>query len=67
MTEGANPPLPDKRPARWPRRLAWTAGAIAVLVVAAWLAVPPIVRSQLESRLEPTSDGLVDTLATYAS
>ncbi len=35
----------------WIVRLAITLGAIAALIVVAWLAVPPIVRSQLESRL----------------
>lgn len=36
---------------RWLRRLAIAIGAIAALVVLAWLVVPPVVRSQLESRL----------------
>ena len=35
----------------WLRRLAIVAGALATLVLIAWLAVPPIVRSQLEARL----------------
>ena len=45
---------PTATPSRrhvWLRRIAWTLGALALLVVAAWLAVPPLVRSQLESRL----------------
>ncbi len=36
-------------PRRWLLRLAVTAGVFAVVI--AWLAVPPIFRSQLESRL----------------
>ena len=36
---------------RWLRRLAVAVAIIAALIVLAWLAVPPIVRSQLESRL----------------
>ncbi len=36
---------------RWIRRLAYVVGAIVLLGVVAWLAVPPIVRAQLESRL----------------
>ena len=36
---------------RWLRRLAIAIGALAALVVLAWLVVPPVVRSQLESRL----------------
>ena len=39
---------------RWIRRLAYTVGVIVALVVIAWLAVPPIVRGQLESRLTET-------------
>ena len=35
----------------WIVRLAITVGAIAALIAIAWLAVPPIVRSQIESRL----------------
>ncbi|GIK86374.1 MAG: flagellar motor protein MotB [Betaproteobacteria bacterium] len=46
----ASPPPPPAR-RRWLRRIAYAAGAVALLVVVAWLAVPPIVRSQLESRL----------------
>lgn len=41
---------------RWLRRLAYGAGAIALLIVVAWLAVPPIVRGQLESRLTAALD-----------
>ena len=51
MTDSAKTLPSAQKPGRWLRRLAYAAGAIAVLVVAAWLAVPPIVRSQLESRL----------------
>ena len=40
---------PASRP--WPRRIAVALGALALLTLAAWLAVPPIVRAQLESRL----------------
>ena len=35
----------------WLRRLAVALGSIAALILVAWLAVPPIVRAQLESRL----------------
>jgi uncharacterized protein involved in outer membrane biogenesis/outer membrane protein OmpA-like peptidoglycan-associated protein len=41
---------------RWLRWLAYAAGALAVLLIVAWLAVPPIVRSQLESRLTEALD-----------
>ena len=36
---------------RWVRRLFYAAGTIALLVLAAWVAVPPIARAQLETRL----------------
>jgi uncharacterized protein involved in outer membrane biogenesis len=36
---------------RWLRRLGLVAAGLAALVLIAWLAVPPIVRAQLESRL----------------
>jgi uncharacterized protein involved in outer membrane biogenesis len=36
---------------RWSLRLAIALAAIALLLVAAWLAVPPLARAQLESRL----------------
>ena len=36
---------------RWLRRLGWVAAGLAALILIAWLAVPPIVRAQLESRL----------------
>jgi hypothetical protein len=36
---------------RWLRRLVFVAGGVAALALVAWLAVPPIVRAQLESRL----------------
>ena len=42
--------------ARWLRRLAYAAGAIVLVIVVAWLAVPPIVRGQLESRLSAALD-----------
>jgi hypothetical protein len=38
----------------WLRRLAVALGSIAALILVAWLAVPPIVRAQLESRLTDT-------------
>jgi len=41
----------SSRGRRWLWRLAWTIGIAAALVLLAWLAVPPIARSQLESRL----------------
>src|SRR5262245_57187248 len=40
--------LPSRR---WLVRLATAVGVVAALILVAWLAVPPIVRSQLESRL----------------
>ena len=36
---------------RWVRRLFYAAGTIALLVLAVWIAVPPIARAQLETRL----------------
>ena len=48
-TSALSPPVPPRRP--WPRRLAIAAATLVALIVVAWLAVPPIVRSQLESRL----------------
>jgi uncharacterized protein involved in outer membrane biogenesis len=36
---------------RWLRRLGCLLGALAALIVVAWIAVPPIVRAQMESRL----------------
>ena len=36
---------------RWLRRIAIAAGALAAIVALAWIVVPPVVRSQLESRL----------------
>ena len=48
-TSALSPPVPPRRP--WLRRLAIAAATFVGLVVVAWLAVPPIVRSQLESRL----------------
>ncbi len=36
---------------RWLERLAYVAIAIVLITIVAWLAVPPIARSQLESRL----------------
>jgi len=40
-----------RRPIRWLRWLAYALGAWVLLLIAAWLAVPPIVRGQAESRL----------------
>ena len=48
-TSALSPPVPPRRP--WLRRLAIAAATLVALIVVAWLAVPPIVRSQLESRL----------------
>ena len=36
---------------RWVRRLAYAASAIALLILAVWVAVPQIARTQLETRL----------------
>ena len=36
---------------RWLRRLGFGVGGLAALILVAWLAVPPIARAQLESRL----------------
>jgi uncharacterized protein involved in outer membrane biogenesis len=44
------PPAASPR-RRWARRAAIAIAGVAALIVVAWLAVPPIVRSQLESRL----------------
>jgi hypothetical protein len=44
------PPAASPRQ-RWARRAAITLASLVALVVLAWLAVPPIVRGQLESRL----------------
>jgi len=41
---------------RWLRPLAFVVGGLAALVLVAWLAVPPIVRAQLESRLTEALD-----------
>lgn len=50
MTDAATPaPEPPLR--RWLRRLAIATGVLAAMIVVAWLAVPPIVRSELASRL----------------
>ena len=51
MSEMA-PSLSSASPfARWLRRVAITVATFLLLILVAWLAVPPIVRSQLESRL----------------
>src|SRR5262245_2333733 len=44
------PPVASPR-RRWLQRLGIALGALVALIVVAWLAVPPIVRGQLESRL----------------
>ena len=36
---------------RWVRRLVFAVGGLVALILVAWLAIPPIVRAQLESRL----------------
>jgi len=51
MSDGAAASATRTPRSRWLRRLAWVAGSLALLVLAAWLAVPPILRAQLESRL----------------
>ncbi|MBN8479233.1 MAG: DUF748 domain-containing protein [Burkholderiales bacterium] len=49
------PDAPTPPPARrWARRFAVALALVVALVAIAWLAVPPIVRSQLESRLTGT-------------
>jgi hypothetical protein len=58
----ATAPAPRRRWIRW---LAYAVGVIVALVVIAWLAVPPIVRGQLESRMteslgRPTTVGAVE-------
>ena len=68
-TSALSPPVPPRRP--WLRRLAIAAATFVGLVVVAWLAVPPIVRSQLESRLTEAlgrwhAAGLVDEAASAA-
>jgi uncharacterized protein involved in outer membrane biogenesis len=50
---------------RWLRRLAFTVGGLAVLVLVAWLAVPPIARAQLEGRLTEAL-GRVTTVESVA-
>ena len=49
------PPVADTSSAspsrRWLRRIAYALGGIALLFVIVWVAVPPLVRAQLESRL----------------
>ncbi len=45
----SSPPL--WRRSRWLRWITYAVGALALLTLASWLAVPPIVRAQLESRL----------------
>lgn len=51
MNDGAAAPELRTPRSRWARRLAWTVFALALLLLATWLAVPPLLRSQLESRL----------------
>ena len=48
-TTTPTPSVPPRR--RWLRRLAVAAGAFVALIVLAWVVVPPVVRSQLETRL----------------
>ena len=50
MSSASESIVPATR-SRWVRRLFYAAGAIALLLLAVWVAVPPIVRSQLETRL----------------
>jgi len=47
-SESTEVPSPRRR---WLRRLGYGVGALAAIILVAWLAVPPIVRAQLESRL----------------
>ncbi|MBE7522644.1 MAG: DUF748 domain-containing protein [Burkholderiales bacterium] len=51
MSDGAAASAIRTPRSRWLRRFAWVAGILALLILAAWLAVPPILRAQLESRL----------------
>jgi hypothetical protein len=48
-------PVPHLR-RRWPRRIAYAAAALATIVAMAWVAVPPIVRAQVETRLTALLD-----------
>lgn len=50
MTDTRDEPARPRAPARWMRRCAIGVGVLAALFVLAWLAVPPIVRAQVESR-----------------
>lgn len=62
---GSPPGAPAAETARWWRRVAFAAAAIALLILVAWLATPPIARSQIEKRLgaalgRPVSVGQVE-------
>ncbi len=51
MAADSSAPSPPRASRRGLRLLATAVGALAALIVLAWLAVPPIVRGQLESQL----------------
>ena len=51
MSADPSAPSPSLPSRRWFLRFAIAAGALVALIAIAWLAVPPIVRGQLESRL----------------
>ncbi len=55
----ASPAASNEAPSRrgrWLRRLGYAVGAFAALVLGAWVAVPPIVKGQVESRLSALLD-----------
>ena len=51
MAAPTPPPEPASRRRPWLRWLGWAMASVAALVAIAWVAVPPIARSQLETRL----------------
>jgi uncharacterized protein involved in outer membrane biogenesis len=55
MSGSSSNETPSRR-GRWLRRVGYVAGALAALVLIAWVAVPPFVRSQAESGLSALLD-----------
>jgi len=51
MSTDSSAPSPSLPSRRWFLRFAIAAGVLAAIIAIAWLAVPPIVRSQVESRM----------------